>query len=380
MAQTHNDGDGHGHDHGDHLHPAAPMVEEISDFEILEIAVRELAIEKGLFTAEDHRKFTEWAEQIGPAGGSRLVAKAWSDPAFKQRVLSDAVAACREIGIDWTEPTGQGTPSDYMELRVLEDTPTLHHVIVCTLCSCYPRPLLGHSPYWYRSPNYRRRIVRWPRPVLAEFGLVLPPEVEIRVEDSNQKCRFMVLPMRPAGTEGWTEEQLAEIVTRDCMIGVALPRAGPQGRRCPSRSPSEPPGRHRAAGRRSPRVSENTVPGPAAPDTAEAATPPIKLLDAIQQEGRTWEELAPQYGVTSPDPPWKISLYALFECLSAAGPLPSLERRHIEDRLGETLYARTPDPERQLLTLADTLLRRGLLSEEDIARRMEAVRARFEAS
>ena len=111
-----------------------------------------------------------------------------------------------------------------MHLRVLEDTPTLHHVIVCTLCSCYPRPLLGHSPYWYRSPNYRRRLVRWPRQVLAEFGLILPPEVEVRVEDSNQKCRFMVLPVRPAGTEDWTEEQLAEIVTRDCMIGVALPR------------------------------------------------------------------------------------------------------------------------------------------------------------
>jgi len=216
MAQT--------HERGDHSHPAAPIVEEISDFEILEIAVRELAIEKGLFTAEDHRKFTEWAEQIGPAGGSRLVAKAWVDPAFKARVLTDAVAACREIGIDWAEPTGQGTPSDYMELRVLEDTPTLHHVIVCTLCSCYPRPLLGHSPYWYRSPNYRRRLVRWPREVLAEFGLILPPEIEIRVEDSNQKCRFMVLPMRPAGSENWTEEQLAEIVTRDCMIGVALPR------------------------------------------------------------------------------------------------------------------------------------------------------------
>jgi len=214
----------HGDDDGSHTHPAAPMVDEITDFEVLEIAVRELAIEKGLFTAEDHRKFTEWAEQIGPAAGSRLVAKAWTDPAFKARLLADAVTACREIGVDWTEPTGSGTASDYMDLRVLEDTPTLHHVIVCTLCSCYPRPLLGHSPYWYRSPNYRRRIIRWPRPVLAEFGLNLPPEVEVRVEDSNQKCRFMVLPVRPAGTETWTEEQLAEIVTRDCMIGVALPQ------------------------------------------------------------------------------------------------------------------------------------------------------------
>lgn len=209
----------------DHDHPPAPMVDEITDFEVLEIAVRELAIEKGLFTAEDHRKFTEWAEQIGPAAGSRLVAKAWTDPAFKSRLLADATTACREIGVDWSKPTGSGTASDYMHLRVLEDTPTLHHVIVCTLCSCYPRPLLGHSPYWYRSPNYRRRLVRWPRQVLVEFGLNLPLEVEVRVEDSNQKCRFMVLPLRPAGTENWTAEQLAEIVTRDCMIGVALPRS-----------------------------------------------------------------------------------------------------------------------------------------------------------
>jgi thiocyanate hydrolase gamma subunit len=212
------------HDH-DHDHPAAPTVDEITDFEILEIAVRELAIEKGLFTADDHRKFTEWAESIGPAGGSRLVAKAWTDPKFKARVMSEPLAACKEIGIDWLQPTGVGTPSDYMELRVLEDTPSVHHIIVCTLCSCYPRPLLGMSPEWCRSPNYRRRIVRWPRQVLAEFGLQIPTDVEVRVEDSNQKCRFMVMPMRPEGTENWTEEQLAAIVTRDCMIGVALPQA-----------------------------------------------------------------------------------------------------------------------------------------------------------
>jgi thiocyanate hydrolase subunit gamma len=221
MAHKHDDHADDGHDH-----PAAPMVEEITDYEVLEIAVRELAIEHGLFTAEDHRRFTEWAETIGPAAGSRLVAKAWTDPAFNARLLKDGTNACKEIDIDWAEPTGSGTPSDYMEFRVLEDTPTLHHVIVCTLCSCYPRPLLGMSPEWYRSTNYRRRLVRWPREVLAELGLILPPEVEIRVEDSNQKCRFMVLPVRPKGTENWTEEQLAEIVTRDCMIGVALPRPG----------------------------------------------------------------------------------------------------------------------------------------------------------
>ena len=213
-------GSGHGHGH------AAPMVEKVTDFEVLEIALRELAIEKGLFTAEDHRSYTEHVEQIEPAAGSRFVAKAWLDPDFKQLALQDAIAACREMGVDWLKPTGFGTPSDFTALEVLEDTPTLHHVIVCTLCSCYPRPLLGMSPEWYRTPNYRRRIVRWPRQVLAEFGLYLPEDVEIRVEDSNSKHRFMVLPVRPEGTDGWSEDQLAEIVTRDCLIGVALPKIG----------------------------------------------------------------------------------------------------------------------------------------------------------
>jgi thiocyanate hydrolase subunit gamma len=212
---------------GDHAHGhAAPMVEKVTDFEVLEIALRELAIEKGLFTAEDHRRYTEHVEQLQPAAGSQFVAKAWLDPDFKQLALEDAITACREVGIDWLHPTGFGTPSDFTALEVLEDTPTLHHVIVCSLCSCYPRPLLGISPEWYRTPNYRRRIVRWPRQVLAEFGLYLPEEVEIRVEDSNSKHRFMVLPVRPDGTDGWSEDQLAEIVTRDCLIGVALPKAG----------------------------------------------------------------------------------------------------------------------------------------------------------
>ena len=135
-------------------------------------------------------RFTEWAESIGPANGSRLVAKCWTDPAFKARVLADATKACKEIGLDWLEPTGSGTPSDYTNFIVLEDTPTLHHVIVCTLCSCYPRPILGMSPEWYRTTNYRRRLVRWPREVLAEFGLILPPEVEIRVEDFEPEVPF----------------------------------------------------------------------------------------------------------------------------------------------------------------------------------------------
>ena len=127
-------------------------------------------------------------------------------------------------------------------------------------------------------------------------------------------------------------------------------------------------------------MSGRTVLGPAASDAPGAEISPIPLLDAIQDEGRPWQELAPRYGVANPDPPWKVSLYAIFECLSAGGALPSLDRRHIEDRLGETLYGRTPDPERQLLALADTLLRRGILSEEDLARRMDAVRGRLEDS
>lgn len=215
-AETHDTGERH----------AAPMVEEVTDFEVLEIALRELAIEKGLFTAEDHRRYTEYVEQLGPTPAARLVAKAWLDPDFKQLVLEDAVAACRQVGIDWMQPTGFGTPSDFTALHVLEDTPTLHHVICCSLCSCYPRPVLGQSPEWYRTPNYRRRIVRWPRQVLAEFGLYLSEDVEIRVEDSNSKHRFMVLPVRPDGTEGWDEQELVDIVTRDCLIGVALPKPG----------------------------------------------------------------------------------------------------------------------------------------------------------
>ena len=127
-------------------------------------------------------------------------------------------------------------------------------------------------------------------------------------------------------------------------------------------------------------MSGKTVLGPAASDAPGAEISPIPLLDAIQDEGRPWQELAPRYGVANPDPPWKVSLYAIFECLSAGGALPSVERRHIEDRLGETLYGRMPDPERQLLALADTLLLRGILSEQDLARRMDAVRARLEAS
>lgn len=210
----------------DHKH--APMVDEVSEFEILEIAVRELAIEKGLFTQEDHNTWTEYMHTLGPLPAARLVAKAWLDPEFRKLAVEDGVKASLEVGIDWvkTMPTQFGTPSDYCSFRVMEDTPTLKHVVVCTLCSCYPRPILGQSPEWYRTPNYRRRLVRWPRQVLSEFGLQLSEDVEVRVVDSNQKSRFVVLPVRPEGTEGWTEDQLTEIITRDCLIGVAVPTPG----------------------------------------------------------------------------------------------------------------------------------------------------------
>ena len=209
-------------------HKGSPVVDEVSEFEILEIAVRELAIEKGLFTAEDHQAWTEYMHTLSPVPAARLVAKAWLDPEFKKLAVEDGVKASLEVGIDWVKqmPTQFGTPSDYCNLRVMEDTPTLKHVVVCTLCSCYPRPILGQSPEWYRTPNYRRRLVRWPRQVLSEFGLQLPDDVEVRVVDSNQKTRYIVMPVRPEGTEGWTEDQLTEIVTRDCLIGVAVPKPG----------------------------------------------------------------------------------------------------------------------------------------------------------
>ena len=200
----------------------APIESEAAvEFTIIETAIRELAIEKGMFSAEDHRRFREWYDNIAPTGGAKLVAKAWTDPEFKKRLLADGTSACKEVGIDWLDPTGVGTPSDYTNFVVVENTPKLHNTMVCTLCSCYPRPVLGVAPAWYERPTYRRRIVRWPRAVLAEFGTIIPPDVEVRVHDSNQKSRFMILPMRPEGTDGWSEEKLRTIVTRDTTIGVA---------------------------------------------------------------------------------------------------------------------------------------------------------------
>jgi nitrile hydratase len=184
-------------------------------YEILEISIRELLIERGLLTADEHRHQLEILDSRSPALGAGLIARAWVDPAFRQRLLTDSVAAAAEFGIDQYDNT---------DFTVLEDTEKVHNVICCTLCSCYPRAVLGLPPAWYKSGSYRSRMVREPRMVLAEFGTVIPDDIEIRVSDSTANLRYMVLPVRPKGTDNYTEDQLKAIVTRDCMIGVALPK------------------------------------------------------------------------------------------------------------------------------------------------------------
>ena len=199
----------------DHPHPHPEDEGPPCEHEIMSRAMQELLEEKGLLSAEEIRRRMELFEQEYPQRGSRVVAHAWADPAFRKRLLEDGKAACAEWGLDLEAD----------RLIALENTPQVHNVVVCTLCSCYPRALLGMPPTWYKSENYRRRVVREPRAVLKEFGTVLPESVAIRVHDSNADMRYVVVPMRPAGTEGWTEEQLASILTRDTLVGVALPRA-----------------------------------------------------------------------------------------------------------------------------------------------------------
>ena len=153
--------------------------------------------------------------KIGPRNGARIVAKAWADPAYKAWLMTDANAAISSVGY-------AGRQGEHMV--VLENTPQRHNMVVCTLCSCYPWPVLGLPPVWYKSAPYRSRAVADPRSVLRDFGFELPPETEIRVWDSTAEVRYLVLPLRPHGTDGWSEEQLAELVTRDCMIGTGLPK------------------------------------------------------------------------------------------------------------------------------------------------------------
>jgi nitrile hydratase alpha subunit len=180
-------------------------------YEVMETAVRELLTEKHLIEAGEIRRQIEVLDSRTPALGAKVVARAWVDPEFHAKLLADGRAACEELGISFYDDT---------KLMVLENTPKLHNLIVCTLCSCYPRPVLGLPPDWYKLAPYRARAVAEPRAVLAEFGTVIPEDVEIRVSDSTAALRFLVLPMRPVGTEKYTEEDLAALVTRDAMIGL----------------------------------------------------------------------------------------------------------------------------------------------------------------
>jgi nitrile hydratase len=210
----------HAHDHGDHVHDDHAPVNEHDDgppseYEIMSRAMQEILEAKGVVTAEQIRRRMEQFEEDFPYRGSRVVARAWIDPEFKKRLLEDGRAACAEMGIEL----------EAERLIAVENTPEVHNMIVCTLCSCYPRALLGMPPTWYKSRNYRSRVVFEPRSVLREFGTILPDNVTVRVHDSNADMRYVVIPMRPAGTEAWSESELAEILTRDTLVGVTLPRA-----------------------------------------------------------------------------------------------------------------------------------------------------------
>jgi nitrile hydratase len=183
-------------------------------YQLMETSLRELLVEKGLVTDEQVNAEVAAMRARQPERGAKVVARAWVDADYRKRLLANGTAACEELGLE--------IPA--LRLVVVENTPQVHNAIVCTLCSCYPRVLLGIPPDWYKSRNYRSRMVREPRAVLAEFGLAIPQSVQIRVHDSTADMRYMVLPMRPKGTEGWDEARLTGIVTRDSMIGVAVPK------------------------------------------------------------------------------------------------------------------------------------------------------------
>jgi nitrile hydratase len=213
--------DHHDHDHFHHegMSPSGHPYRGDNDtpltyWQRMEIAVRELLVEKGHLTPAEIAAQIEAMDARSPANGAAVVARAWTDPAFKARLLEDASAASREMGFDIGP----------LHLIAVENTEDTHNLIVCTLCSCYPRNLLGLPPDWYKTRAYRSRAVREPRAVLREFGLDLPDEVTVRVHDSTADMRYIVLPARPEGTEGMDAAQLAALVTRDSMIGTGLPR------------------------------------------------------------------------------------------------------------------------------------------------------------
>jgi nitrile hydratase alpha subunit len=204
------------HDH-DHSHDHEPITNGDEPAAATRVrALEELLVEKGVIRREDVRQGVDWLVSRSPADGARLVARAWVDPEFKQLLLADARAAALELGLD---------PGPAPVVVALENTDEVHHLVVCTLCSCYPRALLGPPPDWYKSLPYRSRAVSDPRGVLQEFGLDLDDDVELRVVDSTADIRYLVVPARPQGTEGMAEDELAALVTRDSMIGVAQPLA-----------------------------------------------------------------------------------------------------------------------------------------------------------
>src|ERR1044071_5109238 len=213
----------HGHDphHGHHHHgiddPAHPHNAPLSDLQLRVRALESLLTEKGLVEPAALDALVDTYEtKVGPRNGAQVVAKAWTDPAFKQRLLADATATLADLGFIGR----QGE-----DMVVVENTESVHHMVVCTLCSCYPWPVLGLPPVWYKSAPYRARAVIDPRGVLRELGVELPDDVEVRVWDSTAELRYLVLPRRPEGTEGLTEDELADLVTRDAMIGTGVVRA-----------------------------------------------------------------------------------------------------------------------------------------------------------
>ncbi|MEK9848457.1 MAG: nitrile hydratase subunit alpha [Rhodospirillaceae bacterium] len=230
MNETEKHEHDHGHSHGD-LDADAHALEHIHDhdrqfqpdledtpptrYELMVYAIRELLIEKGHVTQEEITKARNTLESWQPSRGAEIVARAWTDPDFKTRLLADGNEAMADFGVD----------AGGAKLTVLENTDEVQNVVVCTLCSCYPRAVLGLPPDWYRSKAYRARVVVEPRKVLKEFGTDIPDEVTVRVHDSLADLRYLVIPKRPAGTEDWTQEQLAAIVTRDSMVGVTNPKA-----------------------------------------------------------------------------------------------------------------------------------------------------------
>jgi nitrile hydratase alpha subunit len=201
----------HTHEGADPHAPRPDHDDTLTHHKMLEIAVRELLIEKGILTADEVRVAIERMDARGPHLGAKVVARAWVDPDFKAKLLKNGTEAAEEIGIQMDTPT---------RLIVTENTPEVHNLVVCTLCSCYPRMVLGIPPDWYKSRAYRSRAVREPRAVLAEFGTQLSDSTTVRVHDSTADMRYLVLPMRPKGTEGFDEAKLAALVTRDSMIGV----------------------------------------------------------------------------------------------------------------------------------------------------------------